>query len=422
MNKKINNYSSSFSLKLYNLCQRIPLLRRFKVILYFIDGILLLFLKKPKYKKNKKKKVLIIYNYAFGDGIIFMSVFKNIRKIYPKTKYEVNLICQKGLNPIYENYNIFDYVISYDLTKSTFNLYIRRKLFKILRKEYYDILLDPIGCYECTTNVFMSRVISAKEKITSLDITLDNRMTPLWMIKKIYTRVIRIDISNLSLIEYYNYFFNGLYNTSYEIELSNFDTSKVSLKIPNDYFIVFPSASTSMKKWPLDNYAQLIKDIYNKTKLKVMFCGTGSDVNDVDYILTLLDKTPSYNFINKTSLIEFIYLIQNARFVITNDTSTYHIAVTNQIPVTLISGGYTYDRYAKYNFKNDNKYKKPYLVIKKKKCFNCDNKCKYLKKSDKIWPCLKEIDYNYAKEIVNKMIDENYNKDGKNEYRKIKKY
>ena len=57
---------------------------------------------------------------------------------------------------------------------------------------------------------------------------------------------------------------------------------------------------------------------------------------------------------------EFISVIKEAQFVVTNDTSTYHIAVTNEIPVTIITGGYTYSKYVLYNFKESNRYKKPY--------------------------------------------------------------
>lgn len=178
MKKNSAKYMSEFSLKLYNICQRIPAFRYFKVILYYVDFFLLLFIRKPKYVDNGKKKILIIYNYAFGDGIIWLCSMKHLRELYAKKDYHITLICQKGLNTLYENEDIFDEVIGYDLTKATYNLKTRYKLYKLLRKTYYDIVLDPIGCAECTTNVFMSRAAVAKNKITILDATLDNYMCP----------------------------------------------------------------------------------------------------------------------------------------------------------------------------------------------------------------------------------------------------
>lgn len=402
---KKEKYISNFSLKLYNLCQRMPFLRNLKVILYFIDSILLLFIKKPKIKQNKKQEVFIIYNYAFGDGIIWLCSARELRKIYPKNKYNITLICQKGLHRLYENENLFNEIIPYDLTKATFNLKTRYKLFKKLREKKYDIVLDPIGVAECTTNVFMSRALIAKEKISILDETLENFMCPKWLYKSIYTKIIKVKQKNLSLIEYYAEFIRGLGLTNFEVKLEKINIKNFKIELPKEYYIVFPSASTLLKRWPIENYAEIINKIYKKTGLPILFCGTDNDIDSIKELKTLLKDIPYYDIVNKTSLLEFIEVVKRAKFVITNDTSTYHIAVINQVPVTIITGGYTYDRYVKYDFKNKNKYLKPYIVTSNLKCFNCDNKCKYLKSNDKLWPCLEKVTIQDAWKKINEMID-----------------
>ena len=111
--------------------------------MYFIDWILLFFIKKPRKKESSKKKVLIIYNLALGDTVVFSCALKNIRKMYPKEEYEVIIACQKGLNKIYEKLELFDKVIPLDFMKAAVNLKERYLLFKKLREEYYDIIIDP---------------------------------------------------------------------------------------------------------------------------------------------------------------------------------------------------------------------------------------------------------------------------------------
>ena len=385
-NKKNEKYSSSISLKLYNLCQRFPFLRKLKVILYFVDFFLLLFIKKPKYEERKKKEIFIMYNYAFGDGVIWLCTARELRRIYPKNKYRITLICQKGIHSIYENEGIFDEVIPFPLTKATFNLKTRFELYKVLRKRYYDIVLDPIGVAECTTNVFMSRALVANEKITLLDTTLDDFMCPKWLYKKIYTKVIEIKEKNLSLLEFYAYLIRGIGDANYEVKMDKIKVKNFNVDLPKSYYIVFPSASTRLKRWPVDRYAEIVKRVYKKTKLPLLFCGTSSDIDSINELKELIKDVPQVDIVGKTNLLEFIEVIKKAKFVITNDTSTYHIAVTNEVPVTLISGGYTYDRYCKYDFKNKDKYLRPYLAMSNDDCFNCDNICKYLKSNDSIWP------------------------------------
>lgn len=406
---KNEKYSSNFSLKLYNLCQRFPFLRKLKVLLYFADWFLLLFIKKPKYTKRNKKEIFVIYNYAFGDGIIWLCSARKLRELYPTSQYKITLICQKGIHSLYENENIFDEVIPFNLTKATFNLKIRFQLFQLLRKKYYDIVLDPIGVAECTTNVFMCRALVSKEKITILDKTLNKYLCPKWLYNKVYTKIIEVKTKNLSLLEFYAEFIRGLGIKNFEVEFTKIKVKNFKIKLPKEYFIVFPSASTQLKRWPVERYAEIIKKVYNKTKLPILFCGTSSDIDSISALKELIKDIPQYDMVNKTTLLEFIEIVKRAKFVITNDTSTYHIAVTNEVPVTIITGGYTYDRYVKYQFKNENKHLKPYIVVNHAKCFNCDNNCAYLKNGDTVWPCLNKISVNDAWKVISKMIDENLN-------------
>lgn len=405
MNK--DKYISNFSLKLYNICQRFPMIRKLKILLYFLDYFILLFIKKPKYTDRKKREILVIYNYAFGDGIIWLCSSRHLRKLYPKNKYNITLICQKGIHTLYENEKIFDKVIPYNLTEATFNLKKRAQLFELLRDKFYDIVLDPIGVSECTTNVFMSRAIVAKEKNTILDITLKKQLCPKWLYNKIYTKIILVRQKDLSLIEYYSEFIRGLGLKDFEVSLDKIKTKDLNIKdLPQEYFIVFPGASTLLKRWPIERYAEITRRIYDNTGIPVLFCGTSSDIDSINELKKLITDIPQYDIVNKTSLLEFIEVIKRAKYVVTNDTSTYHIAVTNEVPVTIITGGYTYDRYVKYDFKNKKNYKKPYIVTKNMKCFNCDNNCPYLK-NNRIWPCLERITIEDAWKVIKKMIEEN---------------
>lgn len=403
---KKEEYMSSLSLRLYNLCQRYPFLRYLKALLYFTDAVLLLFIPKPKDKTSRKKKeILIIYNYAFGDGMIWLCAARGLREIYSSQNYNITLICQKGLQSIYENASIFDEVIPYDLTKATFNPKVRFNLYKLLRKKKYDIFLDPIGAGECTTNVFVGRAVVASEKITILDTTLDKILCPKWMREKIYTKIIEVKKKNLSLLEFYSEFIRGLGNKNFKVELLKTQVTNFNLKLPKEYYIVFPSASTMLKRWPITSYAEIIKRIYSKTKLPILFCGTDSDVESISKLKELIGDIPQYDYVNKTSLLEFIEVIKRAKFVVTNDTSTYHIAVVNEVPVAIITGGYTYDRYVEYQFKGCQKYKKPYIIVHKMDCFNCDNNCNKLKSSSNMWPCLEKITVDDAWQKIEEMID-----------------
>ena len=104
---------------------------------------------------------------------------------------------------------------------------------------------------------------------------------------------------------------------------------------------------------------------------------------------------------------QFIQVVKNAKFVICNDTGIYHIAVSENVPVTIITGGYAFEKYIIYDFESNIKYKKPYIVTTDNtECFNCMEKCIENKEENDIYPCLENISTDKAWKKVEKMINE----------------
>ena len=397
------NYSiSSFFLKINQLLWKNSFLQKSRSMFYYVDSVLLLGLRK-KYIRNKniKKKVLIVYNMALGDGVMFLGVAENIRDIYPSDQYELTLTCQSAFEKLYEKTGIFDKVLPFDFAGAVVNLKNRRKLFHDLRKEVYDIVLDPIGCDNCTTNVFVTRAVIARENIGVIDSSLPHIQCPKWMQKKIYTRLIRVETPNMHLIQFYAEFFKALGARNCVAHPADFKKIELNMMLPKRFFIIFPTASMGVKRWPLTRYAFLARNIQEKTGMPLLVCGTDHDRPVISEFLSLIPDVEFVDVIGKTDIHEFIELIGRAELVVTNDTSAYHIAVAQQVDVALICGGYTYSRYAKYNYSKLG-YKDPVLICKKMICYDCNNYCKY--NNCDIFPCIKQITQEDAWEIIEKMI------------------
>jgi len=384
---KINPFN-----KIYNLIQKKNYLKKLKILLYYFDSIVLLFTKKTKYISSKKKKILIIYNLALGDGVIFNCSASDYRKVYPKKDYEITFICQNGVENLYKNNDLFDSVINIDFNKAAINPSYRIKTIKKLRKVYYDVVIDPVGIFDCTTNVLMTRASLAKEKIGFIDYNKKMFLNKKY-IDKIYTKTYSIEKKKmLPLVEYYQVIINMLSEgkINNDVGLKELKLAKPKIKLPKSYFVIFPSASIELKRWPIERYREIAKRIYEKTGLPLVVCGTSIDSESVNILIDDL-KIEVINLLGKTNLNDYFCIIKNAKFVVTNDTSAYHIAVVNQVPVVIVSGGYDFDRYISYEFRRKEEFKKPYIVAQKKKCFNCNEQCPYFNKNDKTWKCLDDI-------------------------------
>ena len=210
-------------------------------------------------------------------------------------------------------------------------------------------------------------------------------------IKKNYTKVFKIKEKKiLSLVDLYQKEINLLGNLNEKTKLVPTKTEKPKIKIPDNYFIIFPSASIELKRWPTDNFRKIAKKIYDAYKIPLLVCGTKVDEEKVKELINSLN-IEVYNYLNKTNLNDYFELIKKAKFVITNDTSAYHLAVVNQTPVIITTGCYNYDRYITYDFEEKNKYRRPYIASVPIECKNCNDNCRYIKNNDTIYKCLKAV-------------------------------
>lgn len=399
-----NNYLSNNFVKIIGKTQKSDKLKKLKKMYYKIDTVLLSRIKKPG-KKNGKKQVLIIYNLALGDGVIFRCSTLNLRTIFPKKDYEITIICQKGLNKIYDNDEVFDRVIPIDYNKSTVSLSERKKSFKVVRDRYYDIIIDPVGISEYTTNIFFTRAAVGDKKIGLIDLNINNYCNTKF-INKIYDEIIYLKKKNLSLIEYYSYFFNQINNKfPKDVGLERLKLEPNKLKLPKKYLVVFPSASMKLKRWPIDSYVELTERIIKKTKLKLVIVGTNADKESIDEFKSKL-KIDYVDLFGKTTLNDYLDILSKASLVVTNDTSAYHIAMVQDVPVAIITGGYTYYRYVEYNFKRKDEFIRPCMIVHKMKCFDCYNRCPNLTKDNYNWPCLQEITVDDAWKKIEEYIKE----------------
>lgn len=404
--------------KIYNIIQKKNKLKNLKILLYYFDSVVLLFSKRPKYKKEKRKKVLIVYNLALGDGVIFNCSARDYQKIYPKKEYEITFLCQNGVQNLYLDHSLFEHIVHLDFMKAAINPWYRIKVIKRIREVYYDIVVDPIGIFECTTNVLMTRVSVARKKIGIIDYNKEIYL-PKKYISKIYDTTYSIEKDRiLPLIEYYQEVIHLISEgkITHSVGFRKLDVLTPKIKIPKNYFVIFPSASIELKRWPIERYRELAHRIYEATKIPLVVCGTSIDQECVELLIEDLG-IEVINLVGKTNLNDYFCIIKNAKFVVTNDTSAYHIAVVNETPVVIISGGYDFDRYIKYDFKRKNEFKKPYIVAKEKKCFNCNEFCPYFTKEDKTWKCLNEI----TVDMVWNKLKELFRDEGigdKNEFRK----
>lgn len=383
MSKNENGQSRIFY-KILQILMKIPVLQNIRMMFFFYDSVVAKFIKKPE-KDSSKKRVLVVFPFALGDCILFLGAIENMQKIYPSGEYIRTIACQKGYEELFTQY--FDKVIPVEYTKASVNPLGRIRMIKKIRSMYFDIILDPIGCEECSPNVFSTYAACGDMKIGVLENSDKKVQCPKWMRKKIYDQVLEIPDKNLHKIKFYARVWEMLGVEKPVAHPAVLNRIEIKQQLPEKYFVVFPSASLPVKQWPIGRFAEITRRIYKKTGWMLVVCGTKRDAETIEGFLREIPEIPVCNMVQKTNVPEFIEVIGRAAFVLTNDTSAYHIAVAQKRKVCVVTGRYVYNTFIDYGEMNEN-YQRPIIACRKGKCCNCNNRCIF--KVTDIYPCVLE--------------------------------
>ena len=151
-----------------------------------------------------------------------------------------------------------------------------------------------------------------------------------------------------------------------------------------------------LRRWPQENYAELILGLHDRFGTKTVLIGGKEDVSYVeDFIAKIPKKNDIFNLCGKLSIKELVGLFTKSRLLITNDSGPLHIASIVGLPTISFFGPETPYLYGPLGSEHHVFYEdifcSPCINIYNAKASSCDNNI-----------CLKSI----RPEIVMKTIEE----------------
>ncbi len=127
------------------------------------------------------------------------------------------------------------------------------------------------------------------------------------------------------------------------------DGTAFQMELPAEsYLIFFPGASAGSKRWPPSHFAALA-DLLQPSGIRIILAGAPSDK---EFAQTIISETrfpeTILNLTGKTSLPQLLFLIKNARLLVSNDTSAAHMAAMFQTPLVALCNGNKFGRFFPY--------------------------------------------------------------------------
>jgi ADP-heptose:LPS heptosyltransferase len=316
------------------------------------------------YYLNKKYipgTLIIIKTDAIGDYILFRDFLAEVRKSSLYKNYKIVLCGNelwKDLALHYDSENVdeFIWIKPDNLTDDKY----KREKESLIYKLRSEIVMYPAYSRTSEGDDLVMRS-GANKKITFLgDCRNISKETKTKNDKK-YNELIELE-DNLSF-EFYRY-----YEFFSKILLNDLKITKPDLISKNDTtnkIVICPGASSTTRRWSVDNFHQLSLYILNNysSDFKFYICGSKNENELADKFCVLFPKIKYVDLTGKLSLVEFADFVSDAQLVITNDSGPLHIAAACNVNVLAISNGNNYGRFVPYPMQINNKVKTIFPLI-----------------------------------------------------------
>lgn len=338
-------------------------------IFYYVERIFLFFSKCSETCKG----VIVVRTDAIGDYILFRNFLELIYKKYGRFTLVGNVAYEDLVLNLDQQY--LKSFIPIDRKKISHNIIYRFRLFWKIRKFSYSVLINPIYSRDRISED-ISRVIIAQEKIASVgdmsNLSLDLKKK----YDKTYTKLLLA--KNCVMFEFFRNleFFKALFSHDIDVKFSlglseykNIDF----LNFTSPYSVLFIGASEKFRKWKNENFLEVGKYLYQTFRHSIVICGGKEDFGNGEYIAKCLNKAsvPSQNLCGKTSLMQLISILAQSYFVISNETSSVHIAQALGHPrIFVISNGNHLYRFTPYPPSFNSGY---HVIFHQIVCDNFDN-------------------------------------------------
>ncbi len=258
-----------------------------------------------------QEKILIIKHGALGDFVLSIGTMRHIRSLHPEAVFY--LMTMSPFIVMAKQMGIFsDYII--DNRPSAWNVPYMFKLLAYVARQRFDYVYDLQSSSRTRYRYYPLLRWMAFQSFVWVHY---NHSVEYKITKKIpYTlgRRERLSINAPT---------PGTDLTFFKGEGKHFD------ELPEKYVLLIPgcSANHSYKRWPIENYQELVKRLA-ACQIHSVIIGTQIEADEINSISSV--SPMAVNMLNKTSLLDVPQLAMKALACVGNDTGPSHMASLSQ--------------------------------------------------------------------------------------------
>ena len=346
------------------------------------------------------KKILVINFGGIGDILLSSPALRALRKLYPQA--HIAFLGVPRTNELAKNLKVFDELIplgAYDEKQRSFysgGVILLIKLLVYLKNQKFDMAINMrtivswcgslkmaclffiigsryrVGRDTNGKGFFFNIKVPEKEPADRYEMDYDLETV----------RALGADISDRS-------FNNDIFGTSGSSADAILEKNGMG---PSDPFIVINAGGMPSRRWPVENFITLSRDLILKLNCRIVLIGgTNEAVLSSRVKQSIGDRI--IDLTGRLGLAELAAVLKKATLLITNDTGPMHIAAVLKTPLIAIFGGGQVTRFDPRRISE-----KAVLLYKKADCAPCNKmECRTLK-------CLKDVKVEDVREAVLQLL------------------
>ena len=265
-------------------------------------------------KLKSVKRILIIQTAFIGDVVLITPLIREVKGIFPQSLVDVMVIPQAE-NLLVNNPHI-NKIIQFDKRKSKSTAFF--KTLKIIKNNKYDVAISPHSSITTALLMLLARIPirvgfarwTSQYLLTHKPLHLKGKLK----IKKNLNLLTPFSDKRFSIQ-------TELHPTAEMFKKADDILSQLNTETEKN-IAVAPGSNWFTKRWPQENYNELVNNLHNKG-YGIVFIGSSVERSICDEI------KPKNNFVNlagELSLLESAAVISKCDLIICNDSGAMHLA------------------------------------------------------------------------------------------------
>jgi heptosyltransferase-2 len=295
-------------------------------------------------------KLLVRVPNWVGDAVICLPALRALRDALPQS--EIALLARPWVGDVFPAQELDCRVIAYDTNGAHRGLAGRRRIAAELRQARFDAAILFQNAFDAALVTWLAGIPiragysrQARRLLLTHAVAAPRKSEGLGHEAHYYLELLRRlgFISNYEPVEQISLPTSEAVRKAARAQLGeriNEEFSSLPGRNSPEQLIVGISPGATFgtaKRWPATRFAELAARLHKEHAAACVFFGSPEEESLAEEVMTLAG-VPALSLAGKTSLAEFIELVQGCDLFVTNDTGTMHVAAALGVPTLVIFG------------------------------------------------------------------------------------